>query len=68
MKNEKIKKFIVKGFSHGVWCNLGETMAVTESKAISNIKYRLNIRPSGDGLFFGEGVSYSDFKAVLVTV
>ena len=45
-------KFIVCGFC-GTWINLGTTYAQTEKRAISNILYRLNLKPDGYGNYFG---------------
>lgn len=58
-------KFIVCGFC-GTWINLGTTYAQTEKRAISNILYRLNLKPDGHGNYFGAGLSYRGFKGMKV--
>lgn len=58
-------KFIVCGFC-GTWINLGTTYAQTEKRAISNILYRLNLKPDGYGNYFGAGLSYRGFKGMKV--
>lgn len=60
-------KFIVCGFC-GTWINLGTTYAQTEKRAISNILYRLNLKPDGYGNYFGAGLSYRGFKGMKVWI
>ena len=58
-------KFIVCGFC-ATWVNLGTTYAQTEKRAISNMLYRLRLKPDGQGNYFGSGLSYKGFKGTKV--
>lgn len=59
--NEKFK-YVVSGFCCGKWTALGETFAPTEKKAVSNIRYRNNLKPDGKGGYFGNGCRFAELR------
>ena len=58
-------KYEVSGFC-GSWSKLGTTYAATEKKAVSNLVYRLNLKPDGKGGYFGNGLRYLGFKGKVI--